>query len=152
MARIKPPGITEAGCFAMIFICGASDTGSGFRQTEALKDLATVSQSFLIASNSNYIEPQSASLLQGTRKFLFQTQLRWSTTAAPFLFSSHSFVYQLTYLITYSYVWMWKLKDNFGELMVSFHHADHWIEHRLGSRWLYHWPSHLDFPYSSFSF
>lgn len=95
MTRIKPPGITEAGCFAMIFICGASGTGSGFRQTEALKDLATVSQSFLIASNSNYIEPQSASLLQGTRKFLFQTQLRWSTTAAPFLFSSHSFVYLL---------------------------------------------------------
>lgn len=127
MARIKPPGITEAGYFAMIFISGSSDTGSGFRQTEALKDLATVSQSFLIASNSNYIEPQSVSLLQGTRKpgagFLISdtTEVEHNSCFLPVFFT---FICLPTHLLNYLFIlWMWEVKDNFGELMVSFHHV-----------------------------
>lgn len=107
MTRIKPPGITEAGYFAMIFICGASGTGSGFRQTEALKDLATVSQSFLIASNSNYIEPQSASLLQGTRKpgagvlISDTTEVEHNSCSLPVFFA---FVCLPTHLFNYLFI------------------------------------------------
>lgn len=107
MARIKPLGITEAGCFAMIFISGASDTGSGFRQTEALKGLATVSQSFLIASNSNYTEPQRVSLLQGTRKpgagFLISDTTEGEHNSG-FLPVFLAFIYLPTHLLNYLFI------------------------------------------------